>query len=628
MNKITIDNIEKLVVNLKNHYLFSDLPDKNLKIILGNSYIVELNHNEKLFEKNETYHKGIYFVLEGSVLFINNERTIAEMGYGSILGITTFLGKSTYMVSAVANNFVKLIFFPEICIYKLISDFEVFKNRFYNLVSERFKLLQGDSSTKSLQMTYKPISAFMTKNVQSLNEDATILNAAKLMSKKNIGSLVITDKKNNVKGLITSKHIVHKFLSQEDIDLSANVSLFMENNPIKVPKDYPSIEVLSELQAKNQDYAIITEKDKPLGIVSNKDLLKIFYATASTFTLNIENARSYDELKSIKNNLYIVVKHLLDNSRMTSEILPTISTIHINIQKKVHKLCLEEFQKSTGKNISDLNYAIIIMGSGARKEMMLNPDQDNGYIFGDDLGDEEISILMDFGKLFTEKLDYVGYEKCKGNVMVTNPEMSQKLSKWKKQIDMITLNTEDKGFTWSNIVFDMDTFYGNSDLVETLRDFILKIVASRPLFLIQMLERETHFKIPITFFGNFIVEKNGEHSGMLNLKNSALTFITDIVRAFSLSNNIRQLNTIDRAKQLQMNEILSEETVTKIISAYETVVDLALTKEIKDAENGRSINKYINPDELSVFNQNRLKNALGSISKLLNLSLKYFKGQF
>ncbi len=628
MNKLTIDNIEKLIVNLKSHYLFQSIPEKNLHTVLSNSFIVELSKNEKLFEKNETYHKGVYLILEGAILFINNEKVISEMTEGSVLGITTFLGKSSYMVDAIAKDHVKLIFLPEICIYKLIGDFEEFKNRFYALVTERLYLLQGEDTIKSAPITYKPISTFMTKNVQTTNMDETVLSAAKLMSKKSIGSLVVLDKKNTVKGLITSKHIVHKFLSQDEINPSIKVSDIMDTNPIKVPKDFPSIEVLSEMQSKNKDYAIVVEKDKPIGIISNKDLLKIFYATTSTFSLNIENATSYDELKNIKNNLHIVIKNLLDNSRMTSDILPTISSIHLSIQRKIHKLCLIEYQNSTGKRIADLNYAIIIMGSGARKEMMLNPDQDNGYIFSDDLDESSIADLMEFGKLFTEKLHYVGYEKCKGNVMVTNPEMSQKLSRWKKQIDEITLNAGDKGFTWSNIIFDMDLFYGNGNLVEQLRDYIIKIVSSRPLFLIQMLERETHFKIPITFFGNFIVEKDGEYQGMLNLKNSALTFITDIVRAFSLSNKIFELNTVERAKKLQFNEILSEETVSKIISAYETIVDLALTKEIKDAENGKPINKYINPNELSVFNQNRLKNALGSISKLLNLSIKYFKGQF
>ncbi|MCA1928259.1 MAG: DUF294 nucleotidyltransferase-like domain-containing protein, partial [Calditerrivibrio sp.] len=604
------------------------IDDERLSKILSNSHMIELNQREKLFEKGETYHKGIYMVLEGLILFKKGEELVKEMGSGEILGITTFLGKSSYLVDAEAKNDVKLLFLPEICIYKLITDYEDFKIKFYNLVKERSHLLQGKESIKSYPFSYKPVGNFMTTEVESAHANSDITQISKQMSRKNIGSIVIVDKKGKIEGLITSKLIVHKFLAQENVPLKSKVSDYMEKSPIKVPKDYPLIEVLSEMYSKNQDYAIISENDIPVGIISNKNILKILYRSIDTFSLNIENASSLEELKKIKNNIHLIARTLLENSRQTSEILPTISLIHINIQKKVYKICVQNYLKLSGVKVDEIDHAIIIMGSGARKEMMLNPDQDNGYIFSDNITEEEIRHLFDFGKLFSDSLESVGYEKCKGNVMVTNPEMSMKLSDWKKQIDSLTTNAGDKGFTWSNIIFDMDLFHGNQEIVDNLKNFILKVVSSRPLFLIQMLENETQFKIPITMFGNFIVEKDGEHKGELNLKNSALTFITDIVRAFSLSNKIRELNTVDRIKQLQFKEILSEETVTKILTSYETIVDLALTKEIKDAETGKEISKFINPNALSVFNQNRLKNALGSIAKLLNLSIKYFKGQF
>jgi len=49
----------------------------------------------------------------------------------------------------------------------------------------------------------------------------------------------------------------------------------------------------------------------------------------------------------------------------------------------------------TGIKVDEIDHAVIIMGSGARKEMMLNPDQDNGYIFSNNLSDKEIEYLMD-----------------------------------------------------------------------------------------------------------------------------------------------------------------------------------------------------------------------------------------
>jgi CBS domain-containing protein len=628
MNKIEIKDFSVIFEELKLHHLFSLINPEHLNRVLKNSSLVELNSGEKLFERGESYHKGIYIIMKGTILFTRDGEFVTEMSRGDLLGISTFLGKSSYMVDAVAKTDVQLILIPEIFIYNLITDYDSFKIKFYDLVKERINLLQGKESLENYSFSYKPISNFMTTDVQQAYTEATIKDVAKMMAKKNIGSVVIVNKKGKIKGIITSKLIVHRFLSKNNVAFDETVADYMENNPIKIPKEYPLVEVLSEMYLKGQDYAIISENDQPLGIISNNTILRILYRSLGSFSFNIEHASTLDELANIKKNIYLVAKTLIENTRQTAEILPTLSLIHLNIQKKVYGICAQEYLNKTGIKVDEIDHAVIIMGSGARKEMMLNPDQDNGYIFSNNLSDKEIGYLMDFAKSFSDALAYVGYEKCKGGVMASNPDMSRTISSWKKQIDMVTLNAGDKGFTWSNIIFDMDFFHGNQLLVEELRDFIVKTVSERPLFLIQMLENETQFKIPITLFGNFILEKDGEHKGELNLKNSALTFITDIVRAFSLSNKIKELSTVDRLKQLQFKEILSEETVTKVLTAYEIIVDIALNKEIKDAEASQPISKYIDPYSLSVYNQNRLKNALGTITKLLNLSVRYFKGQF
>ncbi|MEF3254813.1 MAG: DUF294 nucleotidyltransferase-like domain-containing protein, partial [Deferribacterales bacterium] len=573
MNKINISDFKKVIDQIKTNELFNKIDDERLNLLLTNSFILELNSGEKLFEKGETYHRGVYLVLKGSIIFKKDNLIVKEMIKNDLLGITTFLGKSNYLVDAIANDDSELLYLPEICIYKLITDYEDFKIKFYNLVKDRLYLLQGKESIYSYSFSYKPVEQFMTKGVITARPNSTIKEVAHKMSKHSIGSIVIVNNKEQVEGIVNTKTLVHKFLPQDNISSEAPITPYIEREPIKVPKEYPLVEILSEMYSKNQDYAIIIENEKPVGIISNKNILRILYRTMDTFTYNIENSNSFEELKIIRENIHTIARTLFENSRQTSEILPTLSTIHINIQKKIYKLCVEKYFKDTGININYIDHALIIMGSGARREMMLNPDQDNGYIFNDNLSEEEIKHLMDFGATFSDALADVGYEKCKGDVMVTNRDMSRTISSWKKQIDMITTNAGNIGFTWSNIIFDMDLFAGNQKLVDDLKRFILKIVSSRPLFLIQMLERETNFKIPISFFGNFIVEKEGAHKGELNLKNSALTFITDIVRAFALSNNITELNTVDRLKKLQNKGILSEETVTKILTAYETIVD-------------------------------------------------------
>lgn len=314
----------------------------------------------------------------------------------------------------------------------------------------------------------------MTFPIISVEKDLPIIDASKIMSSSKVGSLIITDN-NAVTGILTAKSLVHNFLPNADkYGLNATICDFIDKDILKVPKEYPLVEVLAEMQAKNKEYAVIVKNEKPIGIISNKDIIKVLYNSINIYTSHIESSESLDSLRDSYLNLYKVADELIESSRMTADALPIISSIHLAIQKQVHKITVDEFHKKSGINVCNIKHALIIMGSGARKEMMLDPDQDNGFIFDNDLTQTEKSILMEFGKKFVDNLDYVGYKKCPGNVMVTNPNMSKTLREWKKSIaEIVNDPSSDGGFLKSSIVFDMDIFCGNDNLVWELKEFIL-----------------------------------------------------------------------------------------------------------------------------------------------------------
>ena len=65
----------------------------------------------------------------------------------------------------------------------------------------------------------------------------------------------------------------------------------------------------------------------------------------------------------------------------------------------------------------------MVMGSGGRKEMLLNPDQDNGLIY-EDFPDAMLPEVEAFMTPFAERLVSVyaeiGYPLCNGKVMINN----------------------------------------------------------------------------------------------------------------------------------------------------------------------------------------------------------------
>ena len=467
----------------------------------------------------------------------------------------------------------------------------------------------------------------MTSPIFKVNERTQLLEALKIMSESDIGSLIITKENGEVVGLLTAKEIVKKYYRKYlQKEKSFLVDEFMILEPICLPPEYPLIEALYEMQTKGQDYVIICKSKIPIGIISSKDILKILFRNAIVFETHIDSINDLRGLKEIYQNLYKIAKNLIDSTRFISEILTVLSGIHLKIIKKVYFLTVRDYKIRYKIEIDKIPHCFIIMGSGGRREMFLDPDQDNGFIYPDNIKEIEREHLIEFANFLVENLDYVGYKKCEGNIMVTNPEMRKTISEWKNDIGRWIDNPGKWGIRWSSIIFDFDSLFGNESLVWELREFILKKISEKPVFILQTLKSDASHAIPLSIFGNFVVEKKGKYKGKFNLKRTALMFIIDVTRAFALYKGLKDLNTISRLNHLERVKTLSSETVENVKEAYDVVCDIILNHQIKQAENGEKFDKFIDPKKLSLYTQEKLRNSLKSISKYLDKGLSYFGG--
>ncbi|WP_415238480.1 putative nucleotidyltransferase substrate binding domain-containing protein [Seleniivibrio woodruffii] len=622
-----ISSVEEIVDAAVKLSFFASVPRERLKKAIMKCESVTADASEALFKKGESYHKGLYILLQGRVRMTDGGNREVIIDDGGVIGISTFIGKSTYRVTAYAERACSMLFMPEILVYKLMEDVPEFRSAFHILVAERNAELEGRSSWSVASTTYKPLGSYMSSPIISVNISDSVLEASKLMAECNVGAIVVCDDGGELRGLLTSKHVVQRFIpdmQNNPADISSGK--YMERNPVALPAEFPLVEALAQMQHTRADYVVVVRGNFPVGILSNNDISRMLFHNINVFVTYVEKLDTLEELKKAYEDMYSVASSLMENSRVSYDILPVLSSVHLNIQRKIYRMCGEEFHRETGFDLTMVRHTLMIMGSGGRREMALDPDQDNGFIFDDNVTDEQIAMFIRFGAKYSDALAYVGYEKCKGNVMVTNPEMSLRISDWKHKISKWVSNPGSLGIMWSSIIFDFDGFAGDEKLVWELRNHICSTISQSPVFLIQMLERDSGLRIPISMFGKFIGEKDGKHKGEINLKSSASAFIVDVIRAFTLKHGLNDLNTVERMKTLRRMNVISEELYLHTLEAYETIVDITLKSQVEKAATGVPVNKYINPDELSLYNRERLKKALGHTQKLLNIGLRYFKG--
>jgi CBS domain-containing protein len=129
---------------------------------------------------------------------------------------------------------------------------------------------------------------------------------------------------------------------------------------------------------------------------------------------------------------------------------------------------------------------------------------------------------------------------------------------------------------------------------------------------------------PLSFFKNFIVEKDGKHKNTFDLKTRGLVFMVDFARLMSLKYGIIETNTLARLNLLRENQYLPQNLCNEIIEAYEFLMHLRLVHQLQMMETDQEPDNHINPKDLTDLERQTLKEAFAVISRLQDFLRKDF----
>jgi len=138
----------------------------------------------------------------------------------------------------------------------------------------------------------------MTKNPIVCSPSITILEAAKLMGKKDVGSLIISDERKTLLGIATEKDFVQKAVAKRIKD-SEPISKIMTGNVFTTHPEvdiYDAIKKMRDLEIRH--LPVVDHQNKLVGTITLKDILKI---QPSLFELIVDmfNIREFDDKMSL-----------------------------------------------------------------------------------------------------------------------------------------------------------------------------------------------------------------------------------------------------------------------------------------------------------------------------------------
>lgn len=611
---------------LKEYPPFSLLPREAIMKISANVKVKFLPDKTILFEIGDTPPAMFYIVNEGAIhLHQEDGQMVDHCDEGDVFGIRPLLAESPYLLTAKSSEDTIIYgirtedFLPYLegnskILSFLASNFAVGSgNMFYKKSnpSEAVKPVGGNNVFTELFAidTHKaPIYCHIHNTIQE---------AAVIMASHQIGSILVCDAEIKPIGIVTDKDLRIKVVAG-DIRKKENIALVM-SSPVICVKPGLSIAELQILMIKNRiNHLAITQdgtiQSKLIGVVSEHDLVIQQADNPSILIREIRKSTSGAQLKSIRDKVERLIKKYIAQEVSIPFITQVVSGINDEIIQQTIRLSEAKLGKELYK---DIKYCWLTLGSEGREEQLLRTDQDNALIY---IQDENILDIKErclkLASEVTTILNEVGYEYCPADMMASNPAWCQSVEEWQETFKLWIYQPGEKEIMMCTIFFDYRPVYGDISLATSLTDFIFRMLDKQEVFLHLLAKNALENPPPLSFFRNFIVEKNGDHKDSFDIKLRAMMPLADAARLLTLANRNRgENNTSKRFLALSDIEPQNAELYKMAADAYEILIRMRAKQGFSKGDSGR----YIQPDEMDKMDRLLLRNAFQPIDELQKL---------
>jgi CBS domain-containing protein len=492
---------------------------------------------------------------------------------------------------------------------------------YFSFLSTEAKRITQEKIDKeqSLQFFSNSISSVIRRNVLSCGATHTIKDAANLMKQHRCSSILIKQDGKFV-GIATDQDFRNRVVA-------ANLKI---SNPISDIMSYPLISIsdhasvfeafIKVMKSEIKHLAVTNNDNTAIGVISNSDLINAQGKLPFLYIKDINQAESYEEISQKQKQLPQSIYTLINGGAKAQNINNFVTAITDAILDKLIKLAIQEIGEPPAR------FAFMVMGSEGRKEQTLKTDQDNAIIFEDVNEQDKDSVnryFLKLGEHVCNMLDKTGYDFCKGNIMAKNPKWCQPVSMWNKYFKEWIFNASSETLLKTSIFFDFRFGYGDIGLVNDLRTTLFDFLDSRSVFFRYMAENTSQFRVPVGFWGNFIVESKGKFKNTFDIK-KPMMIVVDFARIYALQYKISATNTMERLELLYKKNVISESDYNEISHSYSYMMNLRFINQIDGIINdSKDPDNHINPKKLSRIEQQTLKEIFKKIEKRAKLQHEF-----
>lgn len=621
---------------LKEIMPFNELEDDELRSVAKHCCIDFYPKGTRLMTVDETEITHLYLVQRGGVkaflIDTKGEETLKDYrGEGSFIGALGIIRgtRANLNIETVEDTFCYLL--PREIFFDLVKNKQSFTH-FYlksfsdQVVSTAYKELRrqkmGLRPTEDLYL-FTITAGDVAKKAQKMAYTSTIQDVAKQMAMLRIGSMLLhhPDDPEDIVGIITDTDFRTKVVAK-GLDYSLPVKHIMSVPVKSVLSEEICFDVLLQMMSKGIRHLAVEKAGKIFGLLTSHDITVLQGNSPFYLFKEIVKQREIEGLYSITAKIPDIIRNLIKDGGKAGNISRMISILNDQVVRRLLYL----LEKQLGE--PPVRYCWLLMGSEGRREQTFLTDQDNAIVYADPYSKEQRQkaeeYFSQFAAMAIHHLSRCGYPLCPGDVMATNPKWCQPFSRWVQYFNQWVTAPAPQELLNAAIFFDFRAGYGDDKLAASLRNHLIDIAPKEDLFNFHLARQCQANRVPLSFFKNFIVERDGEHKNRLDIKLRGLIPIIGFARVLALKYGLRETNTISRLQALQGEGRIPVDLCTSAVKAYELQMHFRIIHQLSQIEQNKSPDNFIEPENMTEMERTMLKDAFTVIEKLQAMLEKMF----
>jgi CBS domain-containing protein len=387
--------------------------------------------------------------------------------------------------------------------------------------------------------------------------------------------------------------------------LDAPVHTVCHFDVVCVQQDDFIFEALLLMTRNNKRRLAVAADGGFVGILEDIDILGLVAGNSQLVPGRIDRAHGIDDLAEAAQDIQKQVERLASERVRVEAIAEITSDLNRRLITKLFEMIAPRSIRETG--------GLMIMGSEGRGEQTVRTDQDNGLLLAAPVAETE---LAEFRASFTSALERFGFPACPGNVMVRNPQWSQPVEDFIRQIKGWILTPDEFSAMNLGIFFDAVGIAGQIELIGRAKTAMSEMMRGELAYLAHFARYIDQFAGASAGMLTSLMASVGVASDAIDIKKSGTFPIVHGVRTLSIEHGIMLTPTAKRIDALVAETVLSEELGRDLRGALSYFMELRMRSQLRAVKAGEpETESIVRLNELSTSDRDLLRDALRVVKR-------------